>query len=372
MDDLYFVNKTKEEQSEYLNNRFWKIKYQYNYDFSLSQLLKFSKFSNKKVFSTVNKILLGLTILIWLMFLKIGYKADIIVRVSMVLFIRFFWLLLKIAIFISSKENFKAEIRDEWIIIYSHGNYVKYAYKIKEISNMEMEKYYDGSMPSIKFAVLDKDWIKHYHYWPSDDIIEKFCTDSILYYKKKHINVKIPIDNREPTLYEVKNSISDRRLLLSEDKKLEVKKYLWKWFCIWLWIALFIAIMISLSGDGSESSRGWSFLAFLSFFTIFSIIHIVTFLKWFKVSSVEIKENTIIIRKPNLSYDYIKCSSITDAGYIHFKKEDVEWIKLLIIADWKENIYNRPKSAEIEKLCNDIIDIANKNTDFYSKINSSD
>jgi hypothetical protein len=31
------------------------------------------------------------------------------------------------------------------------------AYDIKEISNIEMEKYYDGRLPSIKFAISDKD-----------------------------------------------------------------------------------------------------------------------------------------------------------------------------------------------------------------------
>ena len=364
MVDLYFVNKTEEEQLEYLTNRFWKIIYQYDYNFSLSQRLRFSKFKNKKVFNVVNIILLSLTILIWLLYLKIGYKTDTIVRISMVLFIRFFWLLLKIAIFILDKENFRAEIREKWIIVGYH------TYDIKEISNIEMEKYYDGRMPSIKFAISDKDWLKHYHYRPYNDTIEKFCNDSILYYKKKHINVKIPIDNREPTSYETKNSISDYWLLLSEEKKWEVKKYFWKWIFSWLWIALFIAIILSLACDDFEAKRGiW---AFLFFSIIFSLFHILTFLDWFKSPSVEIRYNTIIIGKPDSSHDYIKCSSITDAGYIHFKKEGVEWIKLLIIADWKEYIYTWLKSEEIEKFCKDVVDISKNNKEYYFKINSSD
>ena len=92
----------------------------------------------------------------------------------------------------------------------------------------------------------------------------------------------------------------------------------------------------------------------------------------FKNPIVEIRENKLIIGKPNWSHDYIKCSSITDAGYIHFKKEDVEWIKLLIIADWKEYIYTWLKNPEIEKFCNDVVDIAKNNKEYYSKINSSD
>jgi len=227
-------------------------------------------------------------------------------------------------------------------------------------------------MPSIKFTISDKDWIKHYYYWPSDDIIEKFCNDSILYYKKKHINIKIPIDNREPTSYETKNFILDYWLLLSEDEKDGVKRYLRKWFLIWLWIALFVAIMIFSHGNGSESRWGWSFLAFLFFFTIFSIIHVTTFLNEFKNPIVEIKENRIIIGKPNWSHDYIKCSSITDAKYKHFKKDGIEWIKLAIVYDWKGSAYTWIRSSEIEKFCNDVVDIAENNKKYYSKINSSD
>ena len=367
MEILHYVNEP-EKQSEYLNNRFWEIKYQYDYEFSLSQKLRFSKFSHKKVFKTINKILLWLTIFIWLVWLKIGYKADAIVRISMVLFIRLFWLLLKIGIFVLNKPFFKAEIRENWIIIYSQC----IAYDIKEISNMDMEKYYDGSIPSIKFAISDKDGIKHYYYWPYDDTIEKFCNDSILYYKKKHINIKIPIDNREPTLYEPKNSILDYWLILSEDEKRDVKKHFLTWICIWLWIALFIAIMLSSSGDGSESSRGWALLGFLFFFIVFSIIHIITFLNGFKSPIVEIKENTIIIGKPNWSHDYIKCSSITDAQYKYLKKDGVEWIKLAIVYDWKGSSYTWLRSSEIEKFCKDVVEIAKNNKEYYSKINSSD
>lgn len=358
----------KEEQLKYLKDCYWEIKYQYDYEFSLSQRLRFSKFSNKKVFKTINIILLGLTIFIWLIWLKISYKADSIVRISMILFIRLFWLFLKIGIFILDKPFFKAEIRENWIIIYSQC----VAYDINEISNIEMEKYYDGRLPSIKFTISDRDWIKHYYYWPYDDTIEKFCNDSILYYKKKNINIKTPIDNREAISYETKNPILDYRLILSEDEKNGVKRYLRKWFLIWLWIALFFTIMLLLNSDGSKSGIGWSFLAFLFFFAIFSIIHISTFLNWFKSPSVEIKENRIVICKPDLSHDYIKCSSITDAGYISFEKEGVEWIKLLIIADWKEYIYTWLKNPEIEKFCNDVVDISKNNKEYYSKINSSD
>ena len=367
MDILHYVN-NPEEQLDYLRNRFWEIKHQYDYKYSLSQNLRFSKFSNKKAFKTINKILLGVTILIWLLFLKISYKEDSIVRISMVLFVRLFWLLLKIAVLILDKPFFKAEIRERWIIIHSQC----IAYDINEISNIEMEKYYDGRMPSIKFTISDNDWIKHYYYWPSDDTIEKFCNDSILYYKKKNINIKIPIDNREPTSYKTKNYIIDYWLLLSEDERNEVKKYLWKWICIWLWISLFVAIMISLSGDRSEPSRGWTFLAFFFFFFIFSLIHIITFLEWFKTPSVEIKENTVIIGKPDSSHDYIKCSSITNAKYEYFKKDGIEWIKLAIVYEWKGSVYTWLRSSEIEKFCNDIVDIAENNKSYYSKINSSD
>lgn len=368
MDILHYVN-NPEEQLDYLRNRFWEIKHQYDYKYSLSQNLRFSKFSNKKVFKMINKILLGLTIFILLVWLKISYKADTIVRISMILFIRFFWLLLKIGILILDKPFFKAEIRERWIIIYSQW----VVFDIKEISNIEMEKYYDGRLPSIKFAISDKDWIKHYYYWPADDTIEKFCNDSILYYKKKHINIKIPIDNREPISYETKHPILDYWLLLSEDERWEVEKYLWKWIWVWVWISLFVRIMISLAGDWSESRGGGPFLfTFLIFFTIFASVHIVTFFNWFKYPSVEIKENTIVVGKPNLSYDYIKCSSIEDARYKYFKKKDVEWIKLAIIADWKWYTYTWLRNREIEKFCNDIVDIAKNNKEFYSKINSSD
>ena len=371
MEILHYV-KEPEEELKYLNNRYWEIKYQYDYEFSLSQRLRFSKFSNKKVFKTVNVILLGLTILIWLLFFnRVGYKEDLIIWISMVLFIRFFWLLLKIGIFILDKLFFKAEIREKWIIIY-HSQQVICAYDIKEISNMEMEKYYDGRVPSIKFAISDKDWIKHYYYWPSDDTIEKFCNDSILYYKKKHINIKIPIDNREPVSYETKNPILDYRLILSEDEKDGVKRYLRKWFLIWLWIALFFTIMLLLNGDGSKSGIGWSFLAFLFLSIVFSLIHIITFLNGFKNPIVEIRENKIIIGKPNWSHDYIKCSSITDAQYKYLKKDGVEWIKLAIVYDWKGSAYTWLRNTEIEKFCNDVVDIAKNNKEYYSKINSSD
>lgn len=363
MEIIYQVNEP-EEQLKYLNNRYWEIKYQYDYKFSLSQRLKFSKFSNKKVFKVINIILLGLTIFIWLIWLKISYKADSIVRISMILFIRFFWLLLKIGILIWDKPSFKAEIRERWIIIQC------IAYDVKEISNIEMEKYYDGRMPSIKFAISDKDWIKHYYYRPSDDIIEKFCNDSILYYKKKNINIEISIDNREPTSYEIKNSIWDYRLLLPEDERWEVKKSLWKWICSYLWIALFISIIISLSGE----NPWWKvrLAAFLLFWTILIIIHITMFFEWFKSPSVEIKENKITIGKPNWSHDYIKCSSITDAKYKYFKKDGVEWIKLAIVYDWIGSAYTWLRSKEIEKFCNDVVEIAKNNKEYYSKTNSSD
>lgn len=365
MEIIHQVNEP-EKQSEYLNNRFWEIKYQYDYEFSLSQKLRFSKFSHKKVFKTINKILLWLTIFIWLVWLKIGYKADAIVRISMILFIRLFWLLLKIGIFVLNKPFFKAEIRENWIIIYSQC----IAYDIKEISNIEMEKYYDGRVPAIKFIISDKDWIKHYYYWPSDNTIEKFCNDSILYYKKKNINIKIPIDNREPTSYETKHPILDYWLLLSEEEKWGVKKYLWKWIFAWLWIALFAAIILSLSSKDWEWKAG--FAAFWFFWTIFIIIHVATFLEKFKAPCVEIKENRVIIGKPGSSYDYIKCSSITDAQYKYFKKNGVEWIKLAIISDWEGSAYTWIRSSEIEKFCNDVVEIAKNNKEYYSKTNSSD
>ncbi len=368
---LYYTKESKEELLKYLNNRFWEIINQFDYDFSLFQLLKFSKFSNRKVFKTINIILLGLTIFIWLIWLKIGYKADTIVRVSMVLFVRCFWLMLKIAIFFLDKPLFKAEIRENGIIIYYRQN-VGRRYDLKEISNMDMEKYYDDSIPSIKFTISDKDWLKHYYYRPSDDIIEKFCNDSILYYKKKYINTKIPIDNREPISYETNNSILDYWLLLSDDEKGEVKKYLRKWILIWLWISLFVTIMISSAGDDAELSWEWSLFAFSFFFGIFFIIHITTLLKGFKSPTVEIKENMIIIDKPNLSHDYIKCSSITDAKYKYFKKNGIEWIKLAIVYDWKGSAYTWLRSERIEEFCKEVIDIANNNKSYYSKINSSD
>ena len=363
MEVLHHVNEPK-EQLDYLNNRYWKIKYQYDYKFSLSQRLRFSKFSNKKVFKTINIILLVLTILLWLLYLKIGHKTDLIVRISMVLFIRFFWLLLKIGILILDKLPFKAEIRENWIIINSQ------CIDIKEISNIEMEKYYDGRLPSIKFTISDKDWIKHYYYWPSDDTIEKFCNDSILYYKKKNINIKIPIDNREPTSYETKHPILDYWLLLSEEEKWGVKKYLWKWIFAWLWIALFAAIILSLSSKDWEWKAG--FAAFWFFWTIFIIIHLTTFFEWFKSPIAEIKENKIIIGKPDWSHDYIKCSSITDAQYKYFKKDGVEWIKLAIVYDWNGSAYTWIRSEEIEKFCNDVVEIAKNNKEYYAKINSSD
>ena len=366
MEVLCYTNKP-EEQLNYLNNRFWEIKYQYDYKFSLFQKLRFTKFSNKKVFKIINKILLGLTILIWLLFLiKLRHKEDLIVWISIVLFIRFFWLLLKIGILILDKPFFKAEIREKWIIIHSQC----VAYDINEISNIEMEKYYDGSVPALKFAIADKDWLKHYYYWPSDDIIEKFCNDSILYYKKKNPNIKIPIDNREPTSYETKHPILDYWLLLSEDERWEVKKYLWKWIFILLWIALFVAIMISLSSENLWSKV--ELAVFLLFWTIFTIIYITTFLEWFKSPTIEIKENRIIIGKPNSSHDYIKCSSITDAKYKHFKKDGIEWIKLAIVYDWKVTAYTWIRSSEIEKFCSDVVEIAKNNKEYYSKINSSD
>jgi len=370
MNTLYYVDKPEERQLDYLKNRFWEIKYQYDYKFSLFQNFKFSKYSNKKVLKTVNIILLVLTILIWLLFLnKINYKEDLIVLISMILFIRFFWLLLKIAIIIFDKKIFKAEIRERGIIVYYSQN-VGEAYDIKEISNIDMEKYYDGRMPSIKFAISDKDWIKHYYYRPSDDIIEKFCNDSILYYKKKNIDIKIPIDNREPISYGIKNSILDYRILLSEYERWEVKKDLLKWIFAWIWIALFIAIMLSLTSDNSGMKIG---IAAFSFFSvIFLIFHISTFFDWFKSPNVEIEENTIVIGKPNWSHDYIKCSSIEDARYISFNKEGIEWIKLAIISDWKWYAYTWLRNSEIEKFCNDVVDIAENNKKYYAKINSSD
>ena len=130
--------------------------------------------------------------------------------------------------------------------------------------------------------------------------------------------------------------------------------------------------MLSSSGDGSESSRGWALLGFLFFFIVFSIIHIITFLNGFKSPIVEIKENTIIIGKPNWSHDYIKCSSITDAQYKYLKKDGVEWIKLAIVYDWKGSSYTWLRSSEIEKFCKDVVEIAKNNKEYYSKINSSD
>ena len=95
-------------------------------------------------------------------------------------------------------------------------------------------------------------------------------------------------------------------------------------------------------------------------------------MKGVKSSIVEIKENTIIISKPNWSHDYIKCSSITDAQYKYFKKDGIEWIKLAIVYDWKGSAYTWLRSKEIEKFCNDVVDIAKNNKNYYSKINLSD
>jgi hypothetical protein len=55
--------------------------------------------------------------------------------------------------------------------------------------------------------------------------------------------------------------------------------------------------MIYLSGDVSKLEVG--FFAFLFFFIIFSLIHITTFLDESKSPTVEIRENKIIIGKPN-------------------------------------------------------------------------
>ncbi len=368
MEILHYTHKLEEKEIIYLNNRYWNIHYQYDYNYTLFQLLRFNRFSNKKVFKAINRILLGLTIFIWLIWLKVGYKADSIVRLSMILFIRIFWLFLKIGIFVLNRPFFKAEIRENWIIIYSQC----VAYDIREISDIEMEKYYDGSVSSVKFVITDKDGIKRYYYWPYDDTIEKFCNDSILYYKKKNINIKIPIDNREPTAYETKNNILDYWKILSDKEKENANNYIQRWLFIWFWIALFVAFMISSKGDGSKSSWGWSFLAFLFFLIIFNLIHIITFLKEFKSPTIEIKENKIIIGKVNLRHDYINCSSITDAKYKYFKKDWVDWIKLTIIYDWKESVYTWIRSKEIEKFCNDVVEIARNNKEYYSKINSSD
>ena len=95
-------------------------------------------------------------------------------------------------------------------------------------------------------------------------------------------------------------------------------------------------------------------------------------MEWFKTPSVEIKENTVIIGKPDSSHDYIKCSSITNAKYEYFKKDGIEWIKLAIVYEWKGSVYTWLRSSEIEKFCNDIVDIAENNKSYYSKINSSD
>ena len=164
----------------------------------------------------------------------------------------------------------------------------------------------------------------------------------------------------------------DYRLILSEDEKDGVKRYLRKWFLIWLWIALFFTIMLLLNGDGSKSGIGWSFLAFLFLSIVFSLIHIITFLNGFKNPIVEIRENKLIIGKPNWSHDYIKCSSITDAQYKYLKKDGIEWIKLAIVYDWIGSAYTWLRSSEIEKFCNDVVEIAKNNKEYYSKINSSD
>ena len=92
----------------------------------------------------------------------------------------------------------------------------------------------------------------------------------------------------------------------------------------------------------------------------------------FKNPTVEIRENKLIIGKPNWSHDYIKCSSITDAQYKYFKKNGVEWIRLAIVYDWNGSAYTWIRSTEIEKFCNDVVDIAKNNKKYYSKINSSD
>jgi hypothetical protein len=128
--------------------------------------------------------------------------------------------------------------------------------------------------------------------------------------------------------------------------------------------------MISLSGENSESKAG--LVAFLFFWTIFIIIHFITFFEWFKSPIVEIKENRVIIDKPNWSHDYIKCSSITDAQYKYLKKDGVEWIKLAIVYDWIGSAYTWLRNSEIEKFCNDVVEIAKNNKEYYSKINSSD
>ena len=367
MEILHQVNEP-EEQLKYLNNHYWEIKYQYDYEFSLYQRLRFSKFSNKKVFSTINKILLGLTIFIWLVWLKVGYKADSIARLSMILFVRLFWLFLKIGIFILNRPFFKAEIREYWIIIYSQCA----AYDINEISNIEMEKYYDGSVSSVKFVITDKDWIRHYYYWPYDDSIEKFCNDSILYYKKKNINIKIPIDNRESTVYEAKYSILDYWKLLSDKEKENINNYTQRWLFIWFGLALLLTLMAYSSSDSSKSDGWWSFLMFCFIFIIISSYHVITLWNWLSTFKTEIKENKVIIRKTNWSHDYINCSLITDAKYNSFRKKGVGWIELTVTSNWKKYDYTFFRNKETEKFCNDVVEIVKNNKEYYSKINSFD
>lgn len=368
MEVLHYTHKLEEKELKYLNNRYWEIKYQYDYNFTISQRLRFSKFSNKKVFKVINIILRGVTILIWLLWLKIGYKEETIVRISAILFIWIFWLFLKLGIFILDKPFFKAEIRENWIIIYNHC----VAYDIKEISNIEMEKYYDGSVQAVKFAIADKDWIKHYYYWPYDDTIEKFCNDSILYYKKKNINIKIPIDNREPTVYEAKYSILDYWKLLSDKEKENVNNYIQRWLFTWFWLAVLLTVMGYSSSGSSESGGWWGFLMFCFIFIAISSYFVITIWNWLSTFKTEIKENKVIIRKMYWSHDYINCSLITDAKYKYFRKKGVGWIELTITSDWKKYDYTFFRNKEIEKFCNDVVEIAKNNKEYYSKINSSD
>lgn len=159
---------------------------------------------------------------------------------------------------------------------------------------------------------------------------------------------------------------------MSDKKKENVKNYLTRWFFIWFWLALLLTIMVFSNSDGSSSDGWWSFLMFCFIFIAISFYHVITLWKWLSTFKTEIKENQIIIRKMNLSHDYINCSLITDAKYKNFKKDGLEWIKLTISFDWKQNVYTRPKSPEIENFCNDVVDIAQNNKKFYFKINSSD
>jgi hypothetical protein len=133
-----------------------------------------------------------------------------------------------------------------------------------------------------------------------------------------------------------------------------------------------LTIIASASGDSSKSGGWWSFLMFCFIFIAISLYHVITLWNWLSTFKTEIKENKIIIKKMDWSHDYINCSSITDAQYKYLKKDGVEWIKLAIVYDWKGSAYTWIRSSEVEKFCNDVVEIAKNNKKYYSKINSSD